>query len=51
MLRTSDRGKTWRPAGTAPSMPSFPTRHVGFAMRSADTSAGDLMKTTDSGRT
>jgi photosystem II stability/assembly factor-like uncharacterized protein len=51
MLRTSDRGKTWRPAGTAPSMPSFPTRHVGFAMRSRDTNAGDLMKTTDSGRT
>jgi photosystem II stability/assembly factor-like uncharacterized protein len=32
-------------------MPSFPTTHVGFAMRSRDTNAGDLMKTTDRGRT
>ena len=50
MLRTSDRGRTWRHAGTAPSMPSFPTRRVGFAMRSREKSAGPLMKTTDGGR-
>jgi photosystem II stability/assembly factor-like uncharacterized protein len=32
-------------------MPSYPTRRIGFAMRSRETNAGDLTKTTDNGRT
>ena len=51
MIRTTNRGRTWRRAGAAPSMPSFPTRNVGFAMKSRQATAGDLMKTTDSGQT
>jgi photosystem II stability/assembly factor-like uncharacterized protein len=50
-LRTRDRGRTWRRAGTPPSSPSFTTPRVGFAMNSRQTNAGDLMKTTDGGRT
>jgi photosystem II stability/assembly factor-like uncharacterized protein len=51
MLRSRDRGRTWRRVGTPPSSPSFPTRRIGFAMNSRETNAGDLMKTTDGGRT
>ena len=51
LLRTKDRGRAWERAGTASSMPSFPTRRRGFAMRSRQANAGDLMKTTDGGRT
>jgi photosystem II stability/assembly factor-like uncharacterized protein len=51
LLRTRDRGRTWRRMGTTPSSPSFPTRRIGFAMNSRQTNAGDLMKTTDGGRT
>jgi photosystem II stability/assembly factor-like uncharacterized protein len=50
-LRTRDRGRTWRRAGTPPSSPSFATPQVGFAMNSRQTNAGDLMKTTNGGRT
>jgi photosystem II stability/assembly factor-like uncharacterized protein len=51
MIRTRDGGRTWRRAGTAPSMPSFPTRRTGFAMRSSDKNAGDLLRTSDGGHT
>jgi photosystem II stability/assembly factor-like uncharacterized protein len=51
LLRTKDRGRTWEQAGTARTMPSFPTRRRGFAMRSGRANAGDLMRTTDGGRT
>jgi photosystem II stability/assembly factor-like uncharacterized protein len=53
MMRTTDLGRTWQRAGTAPSAlsrPSFPTAEIGFAMRSHDMDAGPLMKTTDGGR-
>jgi photosystem II stability/assembly factor-like uncharacterized protein len=51
MIRTRDLGRTWQRASTAPSMPSFPTRRVGFALRSRQANAGPLMRTTDAGRT
>jgi photosystem II stability/assembly factor-like uncharacterized protein len=50
MIRTTNRGRTWRRAGIAPSMPSFATQRIGYAMKSRQANAGDLMKTTDGGR-
>lgn len=50
MIRSKDGGRTWRRAGTAPSMPSFPSRQVGFAMDSRQANSGPLMKTTNGGR-
>jgi photosystem II stability/assembly factor-like uncharacterized protein len=50
MIRSRDSGRTWRRAGTAPSRPSFPSRQVGFAMRSRQANSGPLMKTTNGGR-
>jgi photosystem II stability/assembly factor-like uncharacterized protein len=50
MIRSNDGGRTWRRAGTAPSMPSFPSGQVGFAMGSRQANSGPLMKTTNGGR-
>jgi photosystem II stability/assembly factor-like uncharacterized protein len=51
IMRSKDRGRTWTRVGTAPgSIPSFPTPRIGFAMRSRDTNAGPLIRTTDGGR-
>jgi photosystem II stability/assembly factor-like uncharacterized protein len=50
LIRTTNRGRIWRRAGRGPSMPSFTTRRIGYAMKSRQANAGDLMKTTNGGR-
>jgi photosystem II stability/assembly factor-like uncharacterized protein len=51
MLHTHDGGRSWQPGRRAPSMPSFTSSRVGYALRSRETDAGTLMRTSDGGRT
>ena len=51
LLHSRNRGWTWQRAGRGPSLPSFPTSRVGFALRSRQADVGPLMRTLNGGRT